>query len=329
LIRVDLSELEPAELLVMLRDLEVVGRQHAAVVDAAVNRCDRTAAHWVDGHRSTKPCLIHLGRLSGAEAHRRVQTARALRVLPEVAAAYGAGTIPVDSIRALARVGANPRVQDALPVADPLFAEKASTMGYREFVAWLKQWEWLIDTDGGFQETETSHDRRDARLVRNDLDATWKIEGHHGDLQGTAMNAIFRAFIDAEFQADWDAAKDRFGDDVCVSVLARTDAQRRADALYAIFQRAAAQPANAKTPESVVSIVVDHQTFENELRRHRGEQVNDDPRRVDDVLCHTIDGQPLHPSDAIAAALVGHVRRVIVDSDSNVIDVGRKRRLFT
>lgn len=325
----DWSELSPTELLATIRDLDVVARRQSAAMDMGVDRCDQSAAYCADGYRSPRPCLKQLGRISGGEAHRRVPTARALRLLPEVAEAYAAGRIPVESVRAIAKVASNPRVRDFLPTADPDFAAKASTMSYLEFVAWLKQWETLADADGAFRETDSGHERRNARMVRNDLDSTWQTDAHHGDAQGTAMADIFRAFMDAEFQADLEAARERLGEDVCLDQLPRTDAQRRADALFAIFVRAAAQPADANSPVPLVNIVIDDTTFEHAVRRACGQEVQDDPGRVDDVICHTIAGQTIHPSDAIAAALVGHVRRVVVDSDSNVINLGRKRRLFT
>src|SRR3546814_10370442 len=56
--------------------------------------------------------------------------------------------------------------------------------------------------------------------------------------------------------------------DVCSSdLLARTRAQRGADALYAIFMRAASSPADGRAPEPVVNIVVDQQTFVEEIGR--------------------------------------------------------------
>ena len=43
----------------------------------------------------------------------------------------------------------------------------------------------------------------------------------------------------------------------------------------------------------------------------------------------TASGTPLHPHDVLRAVLAGHVRRVVVDSQGVVIDMGRKTRLFT
>jgi hypothetical protein len=90
-----------------------------------------------------------------------------------------------------------------------------------------------------------------------------------GALQGAAVMEIFRRFNDAEFHADWHAAKAVCGDGVRPADLARTAAQRRADALFAVFEQAASTPRDARRPAPLVNIVVDWDTFSNELsRRH-------------------------------------------------------------
>ena len=93
----------------------------------------------------------------------------------------------------------------------------------------------------------------------------------------------------------------------------------------------------------VVNFVVDQATFEDEIiRTHGGADgeasrsrpwssssvsVSDgDPLRR---RSETVNGTLVHPAEILAAALIGHVRRVVYDSAGTVIDLGRKRRLFT
>lgn len=132
-----------------------------------------------------------------------------------------------------------------------------------------------------------------------------------------------------ESHADWAEARERHGEDARIEHLPRSARQRRADALVEIVRRAGVAP-EGRTPEPLVNIIVDQDTFEDELRRAAGQPVGADPKGdLDGRRCHTIGGTPLHPADAVAAALVGHVRRVVVDGAGTVIDLGRKRRLFT
>ena len=143
------------------------------------------------------------------------------------------------------------------------------------------------------------------------------------------MAKVFTAYETAEWETDRAEAVAEHGDDATVDQFPRTPPQRRADALAQIFRRAAAAPPGATSPEPLVDIVIDQQTFEDELRRIAGQRVQCDPARAGERLCQTVTGDRLHPSDAVAAALIGHVRRVVVDAASTVIDLGRKRRMFT
>ena len=45
--------------------------------------------------------------------------------------------------------------------------------------------------------------------------------------------------------------------------------------------------------------------------------------------CRTTHGAPLDPADAVAAAFIGHVRRVVIGADGVITDLGRRARLFT
>ena len=112
-------------------------------------------------------------------------------------------------------------------------------------------------------------------------------------------------------------------------MLERSAAQRRFDALRTIFERAASTAAGGRPPEPVVNIVVDQATFEAWLARMSA----DPDARSRDVestrRCETTDGVQVAPADAVALALRGHVRRVVMDTAGVVIDLGRKVRLFT
>lgn len=326
--RSDLDGLDAKAQLQLTRRLEVVRRRLDHGTDRCAGHLDRSGAYGIDGHRNARSALKHLGRLSGSEALGRVQTSRALRELPTVAAAYERGEIPTEHVRAIARVTTSPGVQEFLTVADPIFAEQAATETYDDFCAWLRRWESAADADGAAENAERNHARRNFAVLEN-FDGSWTSKGDHGRLQGSTMKQLLDRYEDAEFAADWAEAREEHGAEARVEHLRRTPAQRRADALFEIFRRAGASPADARSPEPLVNIVIDQETFEDELRRAAGETVEQDPNDIDGRRCQTLDGAELHPSDVVAAAFIGHVRRIVVDSASNVIDVGRKRRLFT
>jgi hypothetical protein len=115
-----------------------------------------------------------------------------------------------------------------------------------------------------------------------DYDGGWEILGGFGSLTGAQMHRIHQAFVEAEFQADWAAAREIHGDATTVAHLARTYDQRDADAMTRIFELAA--NAHAATPGGApidTTIVIDHHTFERELRRALGQDL--EPRPIPDL----------------------------------------------
>jgi hypothetical protein len=145
---VDLDGLSPKEELVLVGRLEKLRRRLDHGTDLTVAHLDTSAAFSVDGHKTAKGALKAIARLSGSDAHGRVQTSRALRRLPLVEAAYARGEIPTEHMRAMARTISNPRVAEWVPDADPIFAHHATILGYDDFCAALRQWEALADADG-------------------------------------------------------------------------------------------------------------------------------------------------------------------------------------
>lgn len=325
----ELDGLPPEEELALQRRLEVIRRRLDHGTDRSAGHLDTSAAFVLDGHRNAKSAIVAISRVPGAEAHRRVQTARALRQLPHVEAAYAAGEIPTSHVRAIVRTVSNPRVAEHVEGADPIFAEVAARLGYDELRSVLTQWETHADPDGTGECNEQTHERRHLSLNENAIDGSGHLEGSFGGLQTAVLREILERYEEAEFHVDWAEAREAYGADARVEHLPRTARQRRADALVEIFRRAGVVP-EGRSPEPLVNIIMDQDSFEEELRRAAGEDFDIDPNAEPERRrCHTLGGTPLHPTDGVAAALVGHVRRVVVDAAGTVIDLGRKRRLFT
>jgi len=113
------------------------------------------------------------------------------------------------------------------------------------------------------------------------------------------------------------------------SLLDRSVAQRRFDAVLAIFSAAAGSGAIGRF-EPLVNIIVDQATLDHHLARLAGSDPGPiDASTVDERRCETSSGDQLDPNDMLAAVLTGHVRRVVFDAAGVVIDLGRRSRLFT
>src|SRR5439155_8055526 len=116
--------------------------------------------------------------------------------------------------------------------------------------------------------------------------------------------------IDDElFGADWAQAKARVGEGVSGADLARTPAQRRADALVEMARRAGSVPAGARMPEPLFSVLVGYETFAGRI-------------------CELADGTVVAPGALVGWLGEGWVERVVFDGPDRVRNVGVGRRIF-
>ena len=222
---------------------------------------------------------------------------------------------------------ANPRCAEQLPASAELLVGHARSLWFDEFAVVVRRWEALADADGAHGAHERAHSRRDAHVSitgeRVYLDARGGVPA------GAVMEEIFDRFCRAEFQTDWEAGKATWGERMNPSLLDRSAAQRRFDALLAVFTAAVGSGAIGRF-DPLVNIVVDQATLEHHLNRLAGGNPDPiDPATVDERRCETSSGHQLDPNDMLAAALTGHVRRVVFDTAAVVIDLGRRARLFT
>ena len=217
---------------------------------------------------------------------------------------------------------------DRLPEFEGPLLRIATSESYKSFDEVVTDWVRLADEDGTCEANQRRHENRDFRLHR-DFDGGWTFEGGCGSLSGVEVKTIFDHFVDAEFRTDWDKAKIEHGDATTKEHLERTDAQRRFDAFYAMCRRAASTEPGGTAPEIVTNLVIDDTTYQRTLEALitgiRPEADPGDPS----YRCSTIDGHPVEPTEAVAASLLGKLRRVVIGADGVVIDLGRSVRLFT
>ncbi|MGB5735189.1 MAG: DUF222 domain-containing protein [Thiohalocapsa sp.] len=322
----DFSGATGPELLAAMPDLVRAGRRLGAVEAKVLDQVDRQRVYAPDGHLSAKALVRHVGQLPGFEAHRRWQTVRMLRDLPKVAAAYEAGTIGTGQVEELARTHANPRVRHLMPDAQDLLVEDAQASTFREFQILVRAWRDYVDQDGAADRARKAHDRRDLRMTE-EFDGGWRAVGQFGTTMGSIAADLHEAFTKAETAVDWDKARAEHGDAATVDDLARTPGQRRADAWWAICQAAISHAPDEVNVDPVLNLVMDHDTFETHSTGT--EPAQRDPAGYRTRRCSTLSGKPIDPHDALGAALIGHIRRVVFDSRGVVVDMGRKSRLFT
>ncbi len=307
----------------VIRGVESVGRRIAAAQSMVLGSVRRRSLHTRDGHTSAKVMVRHEAELSAGEAAAREKTAVMLAALEQIGAAFVAGELGVDQTRLLARVYANRRVRFAMAGAQDWFLDIAAEHAYPDFEILVHQWVGLLDDDG--PEPATVRNRQ-VSLRQDPVSLGWNLDGNLSSVSGAQISEILEHYLQAERSIDWDKAVAEHGDDACEDDMARTVAQRRADALYQIFLDAAANRDGSCIAEFTTNIVMDQHTFEMMLTRLEGGAHQAlDPTKT---RCETLGGIQLDPAEAVAVSLIGDFRRVIVDGNGVTIDLG-KRRLFT
>ena len=311
--------MSPAQLEALARELDGVRRAAESALATLVQRVEESGAFRRDGHRGARAWGMAACNWSLPEAGRFVKAGHLLARFPSAA---GMG---VAQLHALAAVAANPRVSPHLDAAEELLVGQAAVLDFEDYSCLLRAWEAAADPDGAHADHERSHREREATLSQ--VGAKAFLNASCGAVAGAQLKEVLDAFTHAEFLADWEAGVAIHGEKMCASLMARTERQRRFDAMLAVFAAAAGSGVLAGF-EPTVNILVDQATFEHAVQQALGGS----PEPLDPTVphrCETADGVQLDPFDVLVAAAVGHVRRVVLDSAGVVIDLGRKQRLFT
>jgi hypothetical protein len=267
---------------------------------------------------------------STAECKRRMRVARLVAEHPEVAERLADGAVPLAAVDEIARGHANPRCGDQLGSVLGELLNAAAAVEHDDVRMLVDRWITLADPDGAHRDSEATHERRNAHV--GVFAGVGAIAAELGALDGAEATEIFEHFVDAEFRTDWNAAKHKHGDAVCKAVLDRTDAQRRADALMAIFRTAAAASCDTRPAGPVLNVMVDIRTFADHLVHLQmlpADFTADWPALLlGERRCETSSAVPVTPHDAFQVAMAGHFRRLIVNADGQPIQSSSKQRLF-
>jgi len=303
-----LVEVDPA----VLADSETVVDLHRqlermlAVNTRATAAFDASGAWQPDGARTAAAWLATRCRLPMTTAQRRVRLGRALRHLPLTEKAWLGGDIGEAQVGVLARARTE-GTTEALAADEELLVGEATRLRYACFARVVAYWGLRADPDGAESSAEAQRQGRRLHLSHS-FEGMWFLDGILDPIKGAIVaNELKR--IDTElFNADWAEAKARVGDAVGLGDLARTPAQRRADALVEMAKRSASAAPGARRPEPLFSVLVGYEAFTR--------------------LCELADGTVVTPGSLVPWFDQGWVERVVFDGPSRVIDVGVTRRLF-
>lgn len=320
--------LSPVQVELVAHELEFQRRRFEAASAMFMLRVDTCGAHLADGHRRIAAWGRATNNWSTPESNRMAKLARAFKLLPTFARSCMDGRIGVAQMHAVAAVVANPRVRDWLADADELFATNAEELEFDDLAIMLRHWEELADQDGARSKYDQAISARDA-AVRFVGEKAY-LDAHGPAHDGVLFEQVLHHFIDIEWRTEWDMLAAVHGDRMHPSLMERTPAQRRFDALQRLFATAGEHAGStADGRGALVNILIDQRTWEHELEQLLGGTPDPiDPSHAPDRRCQTADGLVVDPRAVVAAAMVGQVRRLVIGADSVPLDMGRKQRVF-
>ena len=310
-VRDPVCEAEPA----WLADRESIQDLHRQLerLNAATTRAtaafEAGGAWEADGARSAAAWLATRVRTALPAARRRLRLGRALRDMAHAEAAWLAGEIDANHVAALAEAR-TPVSTDCFERDEAMLVDQAAQLSHRHFTRALAYWCQRADTDGTERSASAEFNARRLHLSQS-FGGSWVLDAGFDPIGGAVLGRALRR-IEAElFATDWAEARARVGEHACMADLARTPAQRRADAAVEMARRAGAVPPGARLPEPLFSVFVDYSTA------------------FAGRICELANGTVVSPGSLVPWLHEAWVERVVFDGPDRVKNVGMRRRIFT
>ena len=305
LMEVEIDGMGDGELCDALVDLYRAEARLAAARNRVLAAVDARDAHRHVGAQTAAAYVSHACRMPAGQARHHLRVARALRHLPATAGRLAEGDITESAAGRIARHHGNERTRHLLERDDELLSAEASRLPFALFERVLAYWAQHADPDGTDDDAEARRQRRRLHMSRL-MDGSWAIDGLLDPVAGATLASALRAIDDELRAADEREARERLGRDPLPADLARTPAQRRADALVELARRAMAIPADGRRPAPLVSILVGYETFVGRI-------------------CELADGTVLAPTEVAALLDTAVIERVVYDAPARITEISQQR----
>lgn len=177
---------------------------------------------------------------------------RVLIEMPGTSARWAAGDLGAEHAAAIAAVRTD-ETRQAFREWEGWLSQQAVDLDMRGLRKVLARWRLEVDPDGdGPERVERDRDVH----VSATFQGAVVIDGVLGAVGGAAFKTVFDGLVEELFKADWAEAKARLGREPSSTELTRTHAQRRADALVLMAERAhSANPSLAARLRPLVVVV--------------------------------------------------------------------------
>lgn len=290
--------------------IEALYRERARLesfVTSATAAFDASGSFVPDGARNAAAWLSARCHLPRAESRRQVRRGRELRHLDKCASAFTTGeigTAQVDAIVALHR----DCTAKALERDEEMLVEQAKKLRYSSFTRALCYWGQLADPDGAEADDASRRDRREVYLAAS-FEGLWLGKITLDPIGGSIVATELESLEHELFEADWAAARAELGREPTAGELARSGAQRRADALVEMATRSRTAPANGRRPAPLFSVFVGYETLHGRI-------------------CELANGMVVSPGSLLAWLDQAYIERAVFAPGGRV-EVSATTRLFT
>jgi hypothetical protein len=239
--------------------LEREGSRFECAMARAVNSFDQWGEWARDGATTATAWIDTTCHLPKKEVRAQLRRGKALATMPLVAQAWMNGDIGAAHVDALIRV-TRPVTEEALSRDEEILVDVARTLKFAEFATVVDSWEHYADQDGTDEAAEAKRTQRDVYLYPSP--GGYLGEMRFDTIGGAIVSKELKRIEEELFEADRAEAKERLGRDPRHDELARTPAQRRADAMIEMAVRsAAANVVEGRRPEPLFTVVIDYPTL--------------------------------------------------------------------
>jgi hypothetical protein len=261
------SYTDPESIIELQRQLA----QHQCIVSNAVAVFDKAKEWAPDGARTSVAWIDTRCHLSKKEARCQLRRGRALAHMPIVAKAWLKGDIRGDHVDIL-ETARTPVTEAAFQRDEGLLVDKAIELKFDEFSAFLAYWSQAADPDGASESDMERRNRRDVFLTSS-IHGMWFGKMTLDPISGTIVSEELVRLERELFEADWAQARKDLGREPKLHELARTPAQRRADALVEMAARSKIAPADGRRPRPLFTFLVGYESFRGRISQLAGGQV--------------------------------------------------------
>lgn len=277
-----------------------------AIFTRAAGSFDREGDWATTGALSAAAWLAGATRIRPAEARTRVSVGRGLSHLPHTTEAFLAGDISPTHARRMTQAWSEARAE-AMDRDEEVLVGLGKEAGFDQFSSALAYWKGLTDPDADEEESAAKRDKRDVWLTRS-FDDMYLGGITLDPLSGLTVASELERLEREMYETDWAEAKARLGRRPLKGELARSPAQRRADALVEMATRSRTAPADGIRPAPLFTVLVDYRTFMGRI-------------------CELADGSVLSPGSLLPWLTPAYIERAVFDLRGRA-EVSERARLF-